>query len=230
MLLLTALAAIVAQTWRGSRRRVALNRALHEIRRPLQAMALAAPPQGATGIQPGTVWQAISAVGELDRHLNGPDDEPPRHDPVAARLMAGACVSRLRVTADLAGSRISMRWAGPEAFVRGDGPALAGAIENLLLNAIEHGGPEVTLNAVVTASHLRLEVIDSGRGPADRGSRGRGSHSARHGHGLVVARRAAENHGGRLEKDLSETGSKVTLVLPVDRSAPSATATLRAAC
>jgi len=218
-LLLVALLILARQAWSGSRRRSALNRALHEIRRPLQALALSVPEQAAVGgVQAGPVWQAISAVGELDRELNGADGDRPCHEQIAARLMADACVRRTQARADLAGSRVRLRWAGPDALVHGDGPALAGAIENLLLNAIEHGGPEITLNAVVTTDRLRLEVIDSGRGKKGEGMVRRVSRHGRHGHGLAIAEHVAENHGGRLEKKIAESGSNVALILPLDPS------------
>ncbi len=213
-LLLLCVVLIVGQAWRGSRRRTALNRALHEIRRPLQALALAVPRQAtAGGLTAGPVWQAISAVGELDRELNGSGESATESEDIAVRVMADACVRRARPAAELAGSRIEMRWAGADAIVRGDAAALSGALDNLLLNAVEHGGDRITLNATVVFRHVRLEVIDSGfRGrPGPPGRRS----GMRHGHGLSIAARVAAEHGGRVGTDFSLIGSTVTLVLPV---------------
>lgn len=232
-LLLLCLAVLVFQVWRGARRRSALNRALHEIRRPLQALALTAPRHAAAGgVQAEPVWQAITAVGQLDRELNGSEGDESRREPVAMRLMTEACVRRAESRAELSGSRIRLRWAGSDALVTGDGPALSGALENLLLNAIEHGGPDIVVYASVILGHLRLEVVDSGwrRGEADRRRQGepdarRTKGDVRHGHGLAIAGRVAADHGGHLDRDFSENGSKVTLVLPVER--PVATGTDR---
>jgi signal transduction histidine kinase len=220
-LLLLCVALLAGQAWRGSRRRTALNRALHEIRRPLQALALAVPRQATVGgLNAGPVWQAISAVGELDRELNGSGEGEVERETIAVRVMADACVRRARPIAELAGSRIEMRWAGTDALVRGDATSLSGALDNLLLNAVEHGGGRITLNATVVMGHVRLEVIDSGVRPRS-GSVARQGRSVRrpgvrHGHGLSIAERAAAAHGGRLDTDFSLIGSTVTLVLPVE--------------
>lgn len=215
-LLVLALLMVATQAWRGSRRRSAMNRALHEIRRPLQALALSAPRQAAMGgVQAGTVWQAISAVTELDRELNGSDRQDPCREPIACHLMADACMRRSQARAHLAGAHVNLCWVGPDALINGDGSGLAGAIENLLLNAIEHGGPEITLSGIVTASHLRIEVADSGRQMKGGWSVRHRFKGARHGHGLKVAERVAEDHGGRLETAFSGNGSKASLVFPL---------------
>lgn len=219
-LLLVCLVLLMRQTWRGARRRTALNRALHEIRRPLQALALSTPHQAATGVQESSpVWQAISAVGQLDRELNGFAGDEALHEPVAMRLMTEACVRRAAERAELAGAKVRLRWAGTDALVLGDGAALSGALENLILNAIEHGGPDIVVNATVVLGHLRLEVIDSGwrrNGGGGRPSGKAGAHRFRHGHGLVIAGRVAAAHGGRIDRDFSENGSRVTMVLPLE--------------
>jgi signal transduction histidine kinase len=211
------LVVLAHQAWRDARRRSALNRALHEVRRPLQALALSLPRQPAAGgFQVSPVWQAITAVSELDRELNGTGGDRPAHEPLATRLMVEACVRRAERQAEVAGSRIRLRWAGPEAVVLGDATALSGALDNLLLNAIEHGGAEIVVNVTVVLGHVRIEVIDSGWRDAADPRRGPGP-SARHGHGLAIADRVAREHGGRIDPDFSPTGSKVTLVLPLQK-------------
>ena len=223
-------------------RRTAINQALHEIRRPLQSLALAEHGPGDRGISDlppeergqggtvtaatgtGAVWQAIRAVGLLDRELNGGTRHDEPRELIACRLLSDSCIRRCGPRAQLAGARIQLRWIGPDALVRGDGTALAAAIENLLLNAIEHGGPEITVNALTVARRLRIEVIDSGSrsarsgGRSARNNRLRRRPDCRHGHGLRVARRAAEVHGGRLSIKIGELGSRAALVLPVDEA------------
>jgi signal transduction histidine kinase len=50
---------------------------------------------------------------------------------------------------------------------------------------------------------------------------GKGSH----GHGLAVVERVVREHGGRVEKEFSERGSEVTLLLPrASRSSRSSSA------
>ncbi|MGB0121310.1 MAG: ATP-binding protein [Solirubrobacterales bacterium] len=231
---------------RVARMRLAINQALHEIRRPLQALALGSTAGSGPGAQTfafpgrtsvrtepsaGVLWQAIRAVGDLDRQLNGGGRCDSR-ELVACRLMVDACVRRWQKRASLDGAEIRMRWSGPDALVRGDGVILAAALENLLVNAIEHGGPVITVNALIVAKRLRIEVIDTGRDPQPCGSEGRGRiiHSTgrtRHGHGLSVVERAAAGHGGRFDLAVESTGAKATLILPVNQAGASRSVPVR---
>lgn len=230
---------LAGQRWRLARRRDALNQALHEIRRPLQALALLAPGPLAPGTplsslatgQAGPqqlrvpvsepVQQAIAAVGDLDRELNGGPRTGQKSEVIAARLMADACVRRWRSRAALSGAEIALLWCGPDVLVRGDGVGLAAALENLIVNAIEHGGPQIEVTGNSAGGKVRIVVKDNGTEgrSADRPSppaeiiarlTGRGQH----GHGLVVAERVAEQHRGRLETSFSSSGSEARLILP----------------
>lgn len=211
-------------------RRVLVNRALHEARRPLQTIALSMP-SGPGRLSPALpVWQAIRALGEVDRQINGGAPDRQRREPIACRLMTEACVRRWQSRARMAGCGIELRWTGPEAMVTGDPEALSAAIENLVVNAIEHGGPRILVRALVVGQRLRIEVSDNGRdrrlperndSPAEVIARLRGRQ--RHGHGLAVARAAADEHDGWFEIDLGDDGSTATLVLPcLTRSTPPA--------
>jgi signal transduction histidine kinase len=228
--LLTALLVIGArEIWLAHRRNL-VNRALHEARRPLQAIALSLPagPGRMTPALP--VWQAIRALGEVDRQVNGGAPDRLRPEPIACRLMTEACVRRWQSRARMAGGGIELRWTGPEALVTGDPAVLSAAIENLIVNAIEHGGPRIMVRALVIGRRLRLEVNDNGRegrsadrrgSPAEVMARLRGKE--RHGHGLAVVRNAAREHDGRFEIDLGGAGSTATLTLPCSTRAPSPT-------
>ena len=68
-----SLAAAAAQGLLAGRRRTALNEALHELRRPLQVLALI-PPTAAAERAPaveGEVQMAATALGWLEREING---------------------------------------------------------------------------------------------------------------------------------------------------------------
>jgi len=225
--LLVALLLIVAREARSAHRRSRLNRALHEARRPLQEIALSMPagPGRMTPALP--VWQAIRALGEVDRQVNGGPPDRIRPEPVACRLMTEACVRRWQSRARMAGGGIELNWTGPEALVTGDPAALSAALENLIVNAIEHGGPRIRVRSLALGQRLRIEVTDNGRAerpreragcPADVIARlqGRG----RHGHGLAVVRKAARDHNGNFEIELAESGSTATLVLPCSTRLP----------
>ncbi|HEX2372295.1 MAG TPA: hypothetical protein VHI33_06730, partial [Solirubrobacterales bacterium] len=73
-LALTAAAILARERVRGGRRRGALNRALHELRRPLQALALGAgdgprDDRSVNGDGPGKLELALSALDDLDHEL-----------------------------------------------------------------------------------------------------------------------------------------------------------------
>lgn len=225
---------LAAQSWRWSQRRTALNRALHEVRRPLQALALATDATPGSVPKAGSVWQAIRALGDLDRQLNGLPGVGGTRELLACRLMVDACVRRWQSRARLGGAEVRLRWAGPDALIRGDGTAISGAVENLILNAIEHGGPSITVNGLTVGRWVKVEVIDNGR------SRGRSCESdglrrplggavnrRRHGHGLDLVRQVAEEHDGRLEVELSSEGSKAVLTLPASPSSPARRSPIR---
>ena len=225
---------LAAQSWRWSQRRIALNRALHEVRRPLQALALATADVSSPGPAPsaGSVWQAIRALGDLDRQLNGLPGGKGSRELLACRLMVDACVRRWQSRARLGGAEVSLRWAGPDALVRGDGTAISGAVENLILNAIEHGGPLITVNGLAVGRWVKVEVIDNGRprrGDCDANGprRHRAGSDRRHGHGLDLVRRVAQEHDGRLDVEISGDGSKAVLTLPASSSAQSGRSPIR---
>lgn len=229
--LLIAIAAVLLaagrEAWNAHRRSL-VNRALHEARRPLQAIALSMPAGPGRMTPSLPVWQAIKALGEVDRHLNGGAADKTRPEPIACRLMVESCVRRWQSRARMAGAGIEFRWTGPEALVTGDPAALSGALENLILNAIEHGGPRIVVRALVVGRRLRIEVEDGGSSGREGDRSGsperlttRVSGRSRHGHGLAVARDACNRHGGRLDTELGRQGSRATMVLPcATRSAP----------
>lgn len=222
--LLSLLAAIllvaVREAWNAHRRSL-VNRALHEARRPLQAIALSMPAGPGRMAPALPVWQAIQALGEVDRRVNGGAPDRVRAEPIACRVMVEACVRRWQSRARMAGAGIEFRWTGPEALVDGDPASLAGAVENLIVNAIDHGGPRIVVKALVIGRRLRIEVSDDGsrlRPRSRAGSKarmaGRLGGRERHGHGLAIARETCRSHGGRLELDLGGEGSVARIVLP----------------
>ena len=215
-----------------SRKIETINRCLHEIRRPLQVLALALPESGVPATPGMTgrmsrepVKQAISALSSLDRAINGPalaTPTPVRTELVAVRLMADACVRRWLPFARLAGSELRMVWTGPDVLVRGDGTALAAALENLIANAIEHGGPRVEVSGVAIGRKVRLVVEDSGLASGPGRPRRPSPPEADqltdiggHGHGLEVVRSTVSGHGGKFEAEYGPAGSRAVVVLPV---------------
>jgi signal transduction histidine kinase len=219
--------ALVADRFHAGRRRSALNRSLHELRRPLQALALALPhPHGSPGAS-GTLEMAISALAQLDREINGGAAGPgPNRRRFDCRAVAAAAARRWAGRASVHGGSLELRWGAPGTVLEGDPQRLAQALDNLIVNAFEHGGPQVLIEASIGRGMLRLTVRDSGRAtrPPGRSETPRETIArltgrARHGHGLRVVRAVAREHGGRLLLRCTEGGSTAVLELPLARAA-----------
>ncbi len=205
--------ALAGLSFRAGRRRDALNEALHELRRPLQAMALASPT--------GTVQLALSALAQVDAELNGRHRERSL-GPVPCRALVEGAIGRWRSRAALAGGRIELRWRAGVPVLRGNRAELSQALDNLLVNAIEHGGPLIEVDAITKGEKLRIAVADNGHAsrPPSRADSpvevvARLSGRRRRGHGLSVVRRVAAAHGGRFALQRSERGSMAVLELPL---------------
>src|SRR6187551_2351063 len=93
-MVLSMAAAVTAQSLRAGRRRSALNQALHELRRPLQAVALASGPRlGSSDGGGEPIELAAAALERLDREING-DPLAPVLGTVDAAGLAQSAVAR----------------------------------------------------------------------------------------------------------------------------------------
>lgn len=222
-LVLSMAAAVAAQGLRAGRRRSALNEALHELRRPLQAVAFASGPH-ARGSSAGgdPIELAAAALERLDCEING-GSPLAAWGTVEAAALARAAVARWQARASFADGSLDLRWNAGGALVKGDRVALSQALDNLILNAIEHGGPTIVVAARRREGCLRIAVVDSGRARQPRSRRGPSQAIARlagerHGHGLGVVRRVASEHGGRFALRRSEQGTLAVLEIPLVES------------
>lgn len=215
-------AAITVRELRAGRRRGALNEALHELRRPLQSLVLAAGAGASPRVVEGSARLAATALERLEHEINGGGAPGSTTEILLARPVLESAVGRWRARASLGGGSLALRWRAGEAMVEADRHGVAQALDNLIVNAIEHGGPEVVVEARTRADRLRVTVADSGRAsrPASRRETpaelvARLSGRRRRGHGLSVVRRAAAAHGGRFALRQSERGSLAVLELPL---------------
>lgn len=214
-------AVLAVERRRERRRRLALNRALHELRRPLQVLALTAaaapqPPVDRAGR--GQLDAAIAALEELDAAVNGGPRKPGRRA-LRADELAAAALERWSTPAALLDRQLELRWRAGPATVVGEPVALDRALDNLLANALEHGARRIRLEGTARWGKLRIAVTNPGRTGAGELAgplrRHRGDSDPRRGHGLgVVAEIAAAHHGRFL---LSSAGgvAKALLELPL---------------
>jgi signal transduction histidine kinase len=226
--------ATVATALREGRRRTVLNEHLHELRRPLQVLALMTAPAGrGVGGGEGPIEMAAAALMRLELEINGGRATAARTT-IAVRPLLDATARRWRPQAALRGGGLEVRWRGEEAAVAGNRLELAAALDNLVANALEHGGPRIELTADLLDGRICLAVVDSGSGAGRRarereasvraraakrrrafGPMGRLSGRARHGHGLRLVRRTAARHGGSFALLLGEQGTSAVLELPL---------------
>lgn len=197
----------------------------HEIGNPLAAMRLRS--ENALAAEPERARAALEAIlpqiDRLDELLSGlrllTRTVEIRPQAVALRPFLQARLDEVAPAAEHAAIRLSLDPVpAPDARWRFDDGSLARAVENLLLNALQHSPPggKVTLGAEVSAGRCRLLVSDGGPGvaPADAErifepfvtTRAEGV-----GLGLSLVREIAEAHGGGVR------------CLPVQEGKPGAT-------
>lgn len=205
-------------TFREGRRRTALNEAMHELRRPLQVLSLALPaePEGRQAVN-SSLLLATAALDRLDREING-DSGTKEIVPIPARSLLEEAVHRWSARARRVGGVVRLRWLGDEQWVEGSGIELAQAVDNLINNAIEHGGGEVTIEGRREGAWLLISTRDRGGHAASAGRphrRSRPRSRSRHGHGLRVVARVARAHGGSFGLRRVGSGTEARLRLPL---------------
>jgi signal transduction histidine kinase len=213
--------ALGAGSVREVRRRQALNEALHEVRRPLQVLALS-PADGEAGDADGPVRMAARALERLDREINGAGGGTAVRTLVRVAPLLEAAVGRWRPRAARGGRSLELRCRCGAATVSGSAGDLAQAVDNLVANAVEHGGARIAVSATPVRGMLRIAVRDSGGGGgrvAGRSERARLaariSGTARHGHGLRIVRRIAAEHGGSFALQVGPGATEAVLELPL---------------
>jgi signal transduction histidine kinase len=207
--LAVGIASLTAGAQRASRRRRALNAAIHEIRRPLQAMTLA--PEMARVPQLGL---AIDAVHALERELNG--GPPPACETVDGARLAREAAARWQVATAHAGRVLVLSWRAGRCAIRCDPAAIARAIDNLVANALEHGSGQIRLEGTRAPGRLRIRVADEGAVAITR-SGDRRARDPRRGHGTRLVAEVARRHGGRFVSHRAGDATVAVIELPLAR-------------
>jgi signal transduction histidine kinase len=212
------------------RRAELVARASHEVRGPLNAARLAihlverrgpvAPQVHAVDLE---LRRAARALDDLDAARIGRRVRD-RADVIDVGGVVREAAAAWRPVAEARGIRLRLDAPPGSAAVRGDRARLAQACENLVANAIEHGGGTVRVRARADEGRVRIEVQDEGPGlPAPvadlvgRATAGRG----RRGRGLAIAADVAARHGGRLAAAPSARGARLAIDLPAARASRS---------
>ncbi len=115
---------------------------------------------------------------------------------------------------------------GDELWVTVDRVFIEEAIRNLLDNALQHGGSEITelaVNVSESDQYALITVSDNGRGlsPEDEPLAferfSRLNETSGSGLGLTIASAVAKRHGGLLKINPTQVGASLTLTIPIHR-------------
>jgi two-component system, OmpR family, sensor kinase len=234
------MAARLREVLDGQRR--LLHDVSHEMRSPLARL------QAAIGL-------ARQQPDKLEEHLKRMELEAVRIDALVEELLTLARLqSGIGVEADqqvylvdvansvvedsdfearLEGGQVRLD-AGANCRVRGNPELLHRAIENIVRNAVRHGGDggAVAVDLREVAGSARLLVLDDGPGvapefmarifePFERPPNVAGTQASGYGLGLTIARRIVEAHGGTIKAaNRSEGGLSVEVTLPLAMQSP----------
>jgi signal transduction histidine kinase len=187
----------------------------------LQALVLLDDPPARPASAPseagrrGLLELVTTALEELDRAVNG-GEEAPALRRFTLRELLFACLERWRhAAAPVGGFRVY--WDAGPAPIEGDPGRLAQALDNLIANALEHGGPPLVVTGARVAGRIRITVANGAGEVGGSGETGRpgGGNDPRRGHGTEVVTEVASAHGGRFALCHTGSGSVAALELPL---------------
>jgi signal transduction histidine kinase len=227
--MLGALVSCVVAVRVAMQRRKALSGPLHELRGALAAIQL-----GLFTLERRSTSSAVAdridalrtqaerahvAVEDVDDIRLARGSAAGRRELVEVSALVRRRVGAWSGLAEARRRAVELRWTIGPAVVRADSGRVGQALDNLIVNALDHGCGIVRVTGVRTEETVRIAIADQGPGIARplrevMQSPWRG----RHGHGLAVAARVAELHGGRLTATSARIGSRVEIELPLAES------------
>jgi signal transduction histidine kinase len=164
----------------------------------------------------GPLARAALAVEELDRCHEGGAWR--RRESGEWIDLTALVADKARVWARMApayGARLELSWSAGQVELRGSAHAVARAFDNLLSNALEHGGRNVLVEGDMRCTTLRVVISDGGPGLAAVISRSGGRRASGRGYGLRIAGDIIAQHNGRLGTGMGARGPGVVVELPV---------------
>ncbi|MEO5734210.1 MAG: HAMP domain-containing sensor histidine kinase, partial [Rubrivivax sp.] len=236
-----AVAAYVAETHGAMRRQHAEHLAFiaHDLRSPLNAVALSIevlkrswPTAADSEADAPRMLRSLSRsvlhltalvdtvfedsiAADARRHASTP---LMRVGVVDLQRLIGDLAQRFEADANAAGSHITVD-VTDGLTVWGDAVLLERALQNLLVNAIEHASPgPVRIQVSREGAAVWCRVHDQGGGFAAVPAATPPPDRTGHGLGLAIARQFVQAHGGELRIASRSSGSTVTIELPDNRS------------
>lgn len=201
---------------------------VHEVRSPVAALAAVAEALRDEHMSPAArdelVGLAIGASAAIERIVTDITVASVRRSTFDPSTLVGQAVA----SRALGGLSIEARVAGELGLIDGDPVRLRQALDNLVANALIHGGDgPVVVSAAQVEGAVVISVIDVGPGIApdqlerifEPGVRLDGNRPGS-GLGLAIAREIVEAHGGTLGAASSSAGSTFTITLPAAHSQP----------
>jgi heavy metal sensor kinase len=218
-----------------TRERRLLADASHELRTPLSVLRTEVQLALRGERDAAELRAALESAGQEAERLSRLADDllvlaradqgrlPLRPEALAVEQVLAAAAARAAPVAQAAGRELSVE--GAAGVVSADPDRLAQALDNLVANALVHGGGEVSLSARTAAGGLvELHVTDQGEGlppelldrAFDRFSRGDPARSGEGtGLGLAIVAAIAHAHGGAAgARNLPGGGADAWVALP----------------
>jgi two-component system OmpR family sensor kinase len=113
------------------------------------------------------------------------------------------------------GVDLTLDWRAGPVRVTGDRGRLAQALDNLLSNALEHGGGRIAIEGDLRGMRVRVSISDGGPGPELPLDDVVRSPRSKRGHGLAIAGEVIREHRGALCRGAGVNGPALVLELPV---------------
>jgi C4-dicarboxylate-specific signal transduction histidine kinase len=223
--------ATVLRSLAGARRPASLAEPVHELRGALAAIALGTSVIGQRSLHDpglrsaldaleGPIARAEAAIAELDEGGGRTQGRRPQTGGTFdLRALLHGATSAWSALAPAYGGSLELDWRAGDALVAGEPAAAARALDNLLANALEHGGGRVLVEGSRRHEAVVVTVSDSGPGPRAALARARihGLARRRPRGGLQIACSAIASLGGRLFKGQGRNGPGVAIELPLTR-------------